>query len=253
MQYELAACTDVGTRKKVNQDSLHACVAKTGIGEIVMAVICDGVGGLSCGEVASSKTVYAFKNWFKNSLPSLIGTGVSLRMIEQEWTYLISQINREIIKISEEQSVQMGTTLTVAIFLNGEYLIAQVGDSRIYEIGNGQLIQLTTDQTFVEREVQLGHMTREQAMTDQRRHVLLQCLGLNEVVEPQFSYGKQNIDSNYLFCTDGFYNCLLPQEIYKKCSIKGKKIVLEEQLKEMIELCKNRGERDNISAILLGA
>lgn len=253
MQFNVAACTDVGTRKRVNQDSLHACVAETAVGEIVMAIVCDGVGGLSCGEVASSKTVYAFKKWFQTRVPLLVKQGITLQGIEQEWIELIAGINQELLSISETQSVQMGTTLTAAFFVQGEYLVVQIGDSRIYEVGNGQLIQLTTDQTFVEREVQLGHMTREQAMTDQRRHVLLQCIGLTQVIEPQFFRGKQVQNANYLFCTDGFYNCLLPQEIYARCCIKGDKQILEKQLLDMIDMCKERGERDNISAILLGA
>lgn len=252
MQFEIAACTDVGTRKKVNQDSLHVCVAQTKLGEVIMAVICDGVGGLSYGEIASSKTVYEFKKWFQYGLPDLIEKEITISELEQEWRTLIAYINRKIVKISEAQSSQMGTTLTAVIFLQGQYLVVQIGDSRFYEIYDGQLIQITTDQTLVEREVQLGHITREQGMSDPRRHVLLQCIGLNEIVEPQFLIGKQNGTANYLLCTDGFYNSLMLQEIYDLCWIKGNKEELQMQLLNGMEICKTRGEQDNISAILLG-
>ena len=171
--YTVAAQSDVGTTKAVNQDSLTVKVANTICGEAAFAVMCDGMGGLEQGEVASATVVQAYEQWFLKDLPHLLARGFSEEILEKVWYRLANDCNVRIAEYSMEQKAPMGTTLTAMLLLEGRYYISHVGDCRAYVMGNG-MEQLTEDQTYVAREVALGHMTPEQARTDARRNVLLQ-------------------------------------------------------------------------------
>lgn len=252
MQYIAATCTDVGNSKNINQDSLNVMIANTQWGQIAMAVICDGVGGLSCGEYASAQVVLAFKKWFSESLPLLLDSMQFYEELKEHWRKLIQKLNEEILLYATERHLQMGTTLTAALLMSGKYYMVHVGDSRAYQITH-EIQQLTKDQTVTAREVELGHITLEQAKIDSRRHVLLQCIGANSQIVPEFLCGTIPKVSSYLFCTDGLYNRLTDQEIYEKCQRKAnnEQRSMEEHLQELVRSCKCRGEQDNISVILL--
>ena len=126
-----------------------------------------------------------------------------------------------------------------------------VGDSRIYHIGSS-LNQLTTDHTFVAREISRGNMTLEQAKTDKRRNLLLQCVGASKVVEPQIICGNTDKGA-YMLCSDGFRHEISETEIYESLNpvnLMNKK-AMHSNVKYLIEQNKQRHERDNISVILV--
>ena len=252
VHFIISTCTDVGNSKNINQDSLSAMVANTKSGQIAMAVICDGIGGLSCGEVASAWVVMAFKKWFSENLPQLLDDLLFQEKLVKQWGELIQEANEKILTYSAERHVQMGTTLTAILLIEGKYHIVQVGDSRAYQVTQ-QIQQLTKDQTLTAREVSLGHLTPEQAKFDKRKHVLLQCVGTNQKPKPEFLHGEILKEASFLLCTDGLYNRLTEQELYEKCNV-GVNInqeYMETHLQELAECCKSRGEQDNISAVLI--
>ena len=262
--YTVAAQSDVGTTKAVNQDSLTVKVANTICGEAAFAVMCDGMGGLEQGEVASAAVVRAYEQWFLKDLPHLLARGFSEEMLEQVWHRLANDCNAQIMDYSKAQNAAMGTTLTAMLLLEGRYYISHVGDCRVYVMGNG-MEQLTSDQTYVAREVALGHMTPEQAQTDARRNVLLQCIGMVDSVKPDFLMGDFYDDDTFLVCSDGFRHKLTDAELYDYChtTLGGMEWFVENRLSNshfmngrlryMMENIKARGERDNISAILVKA
>ena len=88
--------------------------------------------------------------------------------------------------------------MVVLLITQTRYFALNVGDSRIYELTDSALRQLTTDHTFVGREVAMGRMTPEEAQTDTRRNVLLQCVGASEAVYPEFLFGTPVQNSVYL-------------------------------------------------------
>ena len=262
--YTVAAHSDVGTTKNVNQDSLTVKVANTIYGEAAFAVICDGMGGLEQGEVASAAVVRAYEQWFLRDLPQFLSRGFSEETLEQVWFRLANDCNVRVAEYSREQKAPMGTTLTAVLLLGGRYYITHVGDCRVYVMGNG-MEQLTADQTYVAREVALGHMTPEQAQTDARRNVLLQSIGTVNCVRPDFLRGDFYDDDTFLVCSDGFRHRLTEAEIYDYChtSLEGMEWFVENRLNNshymngrlpyIMENIKARGERDNISAILIKA
>lgn len=184
MNFIISATTDIGTTKKTNQDSLSMKVIRTPAGRMVFAVLCDGMGGLSSGEVASATVVKAFHEWVVKELPGLcMQTEIMDSEIKSQWEKIITQQNEKIKSYGARQGVRLGTTVVAMLLTQSRYYILNVGDSRAYEIKNG-IRQLTADQTFVAREVACGNMTEEQAKMDERRNVLLQCVGASEEVYP---------------------------------------------------------------------
>jgi serine/threonine protein phosphatase PrpC len=260
--YIAAAMTDVGTVKDVNQDSLALKVADTTFGEAVIAILCDGMGGLQQGEVASAVVVRAFEQWFVKELTGVLMYGFKPDDIKKAWNDIVQSCNGKIAEYARQKYASMGTTLTVMLIVDDCYYISHVGDCRVY-VMNDHITQLTNDQTFVAREVSLGHMTPEQAKTDSRRNVILQCIGTGRTVVPDFLYGKVNVDDSFLLCSDGFRHEVSDDEIYENCHKKLLKVnwdindrkenskLLGRQLKNLIEMNKRRGEHDNISAMLI--
>ena len=204
MNFIISATTDIGTTKKTNQDSLSMKVIRTPAGRMVFAVLCDGMGGLSSGEVASATVVKAFHEWVVKELPGLcMQTEIMDSEIQTQWEKIITQQNEKIKSYGARQGVRLGTTVVAMLLTQSRFYILNVGDSRAYEIKNG-IRQLTADQTFVAREVACGNMTEEQAKMDERRNVLLQCVGASEAVYPDMFFGEVQRDAVYMLCSDGF-------------------------------------------------
>ncbi len=253
MRFSATADTDVGILKETNQDSLLIKHAKAQCGEVLMAVVCDGMGGLAKGELASATVVRAFSDWFDRELPYEL-ENVDMQVIGAKWSLLLKELNVKILEYSKNQNISsMGTTFSGILFVGRQYVIAHVGDSRIYSV-NTSLTQLTLDQTFVEREVSRGKLTPAQAKTDKRRNLLLQCVGASKVVDPQIITGTTE-KGVYVLCTDGFRHEITESEMYE--ALKPVRLISKEAMhrkaKYLIEQVKNRNEKDNISVILIKA
>ena len=189
MRFVATADTDIGISKDTNQDSMLIKHASIDNYEVLLAIICDGIGGLSKGELASATVVRAFSKWFDEELPFEL-MSVDMQVIGAEWVLILKELNAEILEYSRANGIEgIGTTFSGILFIDNQYVIAHVGDTRIYHIGVS-INQLTTDQTFIAREISRGTLTVEQAKTDKRRNLLLQCIGASKAVEPELIYGK---------------------------------------------------------------
>lgn len=252
MNFITEAYTDIGTSKKTNQDSMLVMQAETSLGPVLMASMCDGMGGLAKGELASAAMVRALADWFESRLPALLAGGFTSEHLRTEWEELVMQTSRRIGAYGTEHHVSMGTTAVVFLVIGDIYYIMNVGDSRAYQIGDA-VYQLTRDQTYVQREMDLGHMTAEQAMMDPRRSVLLQCIGASTVIRPDFFSGQLAPGQTYMLCCDGFRHVIQPQEFQQVLNpqILCDKTMMEQAARMLTELNKSRGEDDNISVILI--
>lgn len=250
MNFIISASTDIGNTKSTNQDSVGARVFTTSIGKIVFVVLCDGMGGLSKGEVASGTVVNDFMQWSLTRLPVLCTEGITDDKIVLEWKNLVSYENNKIKLYGKRNGFNLGTTIVAALFTSDRYYIMNVGDSRAYELYDHTRV-ITKDQTFVEREVELGNLTREQADVDSRRSVLLQCIGASEKVEPDFFFGNTLCNAVYMFCSDGFRHEITEQEIFS--NLQPNVMLSEKEMKlhmdSLILLNKQRMERDNITVL----
>lgn len=258
MSFLSVAHTDVGIRKKTNQDSVLIKEASTDYGEVLLAVVCDGMGGLAKGELASATLIRTFSDWFENDFPKILyesrdEEGIYRSAVENALNQLILETNVKISNYGLHNHVTMGTTAALILFVEGIYYIANVGDSRVYKIDDASIQLLTTDQTFVQREVEEGRMTLEEAKVHPRRNMLLQCVGASENIFPQFECGAYERGEIYMLCSDGFRHLISEQEFCKL--IRPGEVTKEADLKNVAVYCtelnKQREEKDNISVIFI--
>lgn len=253
MNFLTAYHTDKGIRKKINQDALLINIAKTRIGNVALFAVCDGMGGLEQGEVASSTVIRGLRKWFDNELKELINN--NMNSIEDAIVInleeYIKELNERILQYGKDNNFKLGTTVSALLVIDNKYYIFHIGDSRVYEVTDG-LLQLTNDQTLVAREIKRGNLTMEEAKFHPRRNVLLQCVGGTKVIEPEVISGYIKKDAFYILCSDGFYHQLNDEDILNKLK---SKIKTEKDMKkiifELIELVKERKEVDNITAMVI--
>lgn len=254
MNYCIATHTDVGIKKDTNQDSYCVMEAETPKGNILLTIVCDGMGGLESGEVASASIIKAFKKWFCEVLPYTLASDTYYEDSKYEWDRIIKAQNQAIAAYGRQKHIQLGSTITAFIvFEDGKYLIGHVGDSRVYRIDNKSLTILTTDQTVVASEVRRGKLTLEQAERDPRRNVLLQCVGASRIVEPEYISGLVEPETCYMICSDGFRHEISKSEIQNAFApiANDNELQMKNNIIRLIEADKNRGETDNITAILI--
>ena len=252
MKFMSAVHSDVGIKKKTNQDSLCLKIANTPSGEIAMAIVCDGMGGLKKGELASATLIRAFSDWFETELPKIVKAGYSNEQVKKQWDKLIEEQNDIIGEYGDNNHLQLGTTLT-ALLINGEdMIIAQVGDSRVYRITN-EIEQLTEDQTVAQRDIKLGVLKPEDVNKDTRQNVLLQCIGASTKVHPEYIEGKAQTGEVYMLCSDGFRHEISPDEFLGllTSNLLNSEVIMKKALIDLTELNKKRQEKDNITAMLL--
>lgn len=252
MRYMAAADTDRGITKSTNQDSILVKHGRYPGGEVLLAAVCDGMGGLSKGELASATVIREFSRWFEKELPYEL-ENLDIHVIGETWALMLKELNVRIFEYGQQNHLTMGTTFTGMLFIDDKYVIAHVGDTRVYHIGKS-LGQLTKDQTFVAREVSRGTMTKEQARTDKRRNMLLQCVGASERLEPELIFGNCEKGA-YMICSDGFRHEITEDEIYESLNPVNfvNKETMHSNAKYLIDLVKQRQEKDNISVILVKA
>ena len=219
MRYIAVAETDVGISKNTNEDSVLIKHAKCNLGEILLAIVCDGLGGLDKGELA----------------------------------LLIKDLNVKMLEYGYKTGKNMGTTFTGLLMIEDKYMIGHVGDTRVYYINNS-IKQLTTDQTYVAREIRKGTLTVEEAKIDKRRNMLLQCVGASSKVEPDIIQGVCE-KGTYMLCSDGFRHKITEDEIYGAfCPMNlTNKEAMYSHIRRLIDENKRRKEKDNISTILIKA
>ena len=219
---------------------------------MTFAILCDGMGGLDKGEVASASVIRAFDAWVHNELPVLCEAPIEDSTLRSQWDKIVTEQNKLIGGYGARHGIRLGTTAVIMLLTQSRYYIMNVGDSRAYELTDG-LKQLTNDQTFVAREVALGNMTEEQAQTDERRNVLLQCIGASDEVYPDMFFGDVQSNAVYMLCSDGFRHEITAEEIYEKLqpNVLFDDNTMSKHATELIELNKQRQERDNISVLMV--
>ena len=254
MEFTATYNTDIGIRKNTNQDSLAIRIIDSPVGKCAFGIVCDGMGGLAKGELASKEVILAFCDWFDKKFADMILSGTfTVAKLRADWNDIIQYQNQRLGRYGAENNLMLGTTVSAILMCNDEFYIVHVGDSRIYEMSQEGVRLLTNDQTFVAREVANGRMTPEQALTDPRRSVLLQCVGASNVLEPDFVKGHLKKGATYMLCSDGFRHQISDEEMVDKLGPDA--CMTEEEMKYgcvyLTEIVKNRKETDNITVAVI--
>ncbi|MBD5544101.1 MAG: serine/threonine-protein phosphatase [Lachnospiraceae bacterium] len=253
MGFLTAYCTDKGIRKTTNQDALLIKIADTSVGEIAFICVCDGMGGLQKGELASSMVIKRLSKWFEKELPDLLSMENRGKEICQSLKKVILQENAQISRFGESRGIKLGTTLTGMLVIGEEYFVVHIGDTRLYEIGT-TIRQITEDQTLVNKEVEMKRLSKIDAEKDPRRSILLQCVGASPKLEPDFLTGIFHQQAIYMICCDGFRHEITSEEILQgfRPQLLQNEESMYEQCRHYIEINKSRMEKDNITVVLLG-
>ena len=249
MNYFLVAQTEVGLKKSCNQDSVILKRAKFKGEEVCIGIICDGMGGLSCGELASKSIAEAFSEWFLYSYSKYESIWDESKMREDIGS-IISSENEGLIRYGKEHGIYLGTTITAFLLAGKRFFAWHVGDSRLYKISSSKIERLTNDHTVIAKEVAEGRLTEKEAKNDPKRNVLLQCIGATERVNPDMFCGEVKKGDILLLCSDGFRHEISEKEMLSllgRCESNK----LNEMIKRLISLNLRRNEQDNISAALV--
>ena len=167
--------------------------------------------------------------------------------VSEMWRAMIHDVDVRLHEYGAAHGLELGTTVTAMLIYGGKYLIAHVGDTRVYEVG-GVLRQLTEDHTVVEREVQAGLLTPEAAELDPRRNVLLRCVGASDQAQPDIFGGDLDVHACYLLCSDGLSNQMADQEILFEVVHGARR---DDCCRRLLEIAKNRGAPDNVTSVLI--
>ncbi len=252
MEFYITAKTDIGTRRKTNQDSVLVKTAITRAGKVILAAICDGMGGLDEGSYASGTVIRLVEQWFQLRFSGWLEDGGSDMAFRREWTELMARANEELILFGRERKLRVGTTCTALLLLPQRYYISHVGDTRVYALTDA-VVCLTEDHTVAARDARKGLITMEEAEVSENSRILTQCVGVSGEANPDFYFGMTRTDTVYLLCSDGFRHQLQPRELLACLSpLQANGVAtMSRSCEELIDLVKRRGETDNISVAVI--
>lgn len=232
LSLRFAAGSHKGMIREGNEDSGYA-------GPRLLA-IADGMGGAAAGEVASSEaisTIVALDDDIPGSdVLTSLGTAVQ-------------RANDQLRQMVEEDPTLegMGTTLTALLWTGQRLGLVHVGDSRAYLLRDGVLTQITQDHTWVQRLVDEGRITEEEATTHPQRSLLMRALGSGDHVEPDLSIREVRAGDRYLICSDGLSGVVSHQTLEDTlASYQGP----QETVQDLIQLALRGGGPDNITVIV---
>jgi protein phosphatase len=234
----VSALTDVGCVRTNNEDFF-------GYDESLgIYVICDGMGGMASGEVASSRAVAAILSSFASSASS--GLPVSTRLL-----HAINFANQDVWENGQiPENKGMGTTAVAAALDGDKLILGNVGDSRAYIIQGDQCVQLTVDHSYVNELIRSGTLTIETARTADLRgmeSIITRAVGVAAEVQPDFFSVDLKPGTGVLLATDGLTRYLLQDEITSILNASS----FETACANLIHFAKERGGQDNITCILL--
>ncbi len=238
------ASTHVGKVRKNNQDSF-------GFNDYLF-VVADGMGGHLGGEVASDLAVKTVINVFESS------GKLKRKKIKRNQSGLldaVEQANHQIIQTATEDSSLkgMGTTLCAVMLGVQEnespaFVIANIGDSRVYQFSNENLKQTTEDHSLVADLVRAGELTTQEAARHPQRNVLTRALGIDAASKTDIYELAINDGDKYLLCSDGLFNELSEVRITEILTeVSDPQIASEMLVNEAVEA----GGHDNVTAMVL--
>ncbi len=222
--------------------------------ELGLYVVADGVGGRSRGEIASAEAVEQVELWIRRHAGELdrllrlgdAGTPQLHRLLEsgiQSACYMVYGLAAQ-----DPEKQGMSTTISMLLVRAGVALFAQVGDSRIYRLRAGQVLQLTEDHTLVNHKLKQGLITAEEARTAKGKNVITRAVGNKDYVQVDTGVIPALPGDRYLVCSDGLHGYLgADEEIADLMATEP----LAQAADRAITLANERGGKDNVTAVFV--
>ena len=233
------ALTDIGQRRQLNQDFIY--VSETPVGNLPnLFIVADGMGGHKAGDYAS---VLAVETVVEDISASFEKSPAKImeHAIARANTHL-----RE--RASEDFSLNgMGTTMVAATCMGRFLQVANVGDSRLYVVGD-EIVQITEDHSLVEEMVRMGGIGREEARNHPDKNIITRAIGAKDDVEVDFFDWELQTGDMVLLCSDGLTNMVDDETI---CRILKGGGSLRDRVEKLVQTANLNGGRDNISVIVI--
>jgi len=204
-----AGKTDIGLVRNSNQDAFAILdISQTA----VFAVVCDGMGGVNGGEVASSMAI----NIITDKVSEVYRDNMTSRSVKNMLNSAITNANITVYDIAHTNKTLdgMGTTIVAAMIMNKTAHIAHIGDSRVYLISDKNKIQqITKDHSIVQQLIETGQLQEGEAKNHPRRNIITKALGVCNDVEMEYNEFPLNENDILLLCTDGITGFIEEKEI----------------------------------------
>ena len=234
--------SDIGLKRNSNQDCFDYAIVSD---DILWTVVCDGMGGINGGDVASNLAAKSIKE----SLAHSCFENLSQADIENLLKKAIEKANFEIFTMAQNDSnlSGMGTTVVLVAIFNDKIHVAHVGDSRAYLIRKNEIKQLTIDHSMVQELLDEGEITHEEAKTHPNKNIITRALGLGKNVNIDYFVEDKLPHDTVIICTDGLTNYFEQNEILE-CFEQKKD---NDLVNELVSGANERGGSDNITVVVL--
>lgn len=225
------AAQSVAGRVRGHNEDAVLCLPELGLWAVA-----DGMGGHECGEVASALALDTLRQ------SVVAGSGLESSIHAAHQAILAA--------VQEEGGRRMGSTVVAVRFVDADYEVAWIGDSRAYRISLDGIERLTRDHSWVQAMIDAGELSLDEARQHPRRNIVTQCLGQGEqALEVGRVQGSLAPGELLLLCSDGLTGELTDEQIQEVCAGAA---TLDELVEELIGLANRLGGKDNISCIVLG-
>ncbi len=231
--------TDTGIVREMNQD--YYFMSETAVGNLPnLFIVADGMGGHKAGDYASRYSTQR------------VVASITRNPGDQPVTILKEAIEKAnellVIESKEDESkAGMGTTIVAAVIEDSQLYVANVGDSRLYVIGD-TIMQITKDHSLVNEMVRMGEIDESQARVHPDKNIITRAIGASEHVEVDFFEVELSKDDTILLCSDGLTNMVSDEQILE---IIKKNDTPQKQVTELVKTANNNGGRDNITAMIV--
>lgn len=236
MKLNSVGITDVGCRRENNEDALSVR------DDILLFVVADGVGGAAAGEVASDLFVKSCEHEFEtyNGWSEDYGPLISRCFINA---------NQNILDHTKQhpETRGMGCTAELLTFYDNEYYIGHVGDSRTYLLRDRELSQVTKDHSYIQEQIDLGLVNKQEAETHWLRNAIYRAVGHIEDIEVDIVKGKAKENDVFLLCSDGLTDMVQDTRIQE---LMNRELPVQSRAELLVEEAKKNGGRDNITVLL---
>jgi PPM family protein phosphatase len=250
--------SDIGHVRANNEDSFVVCDLTTGernpflrkhsLGrQGLLLLVADGMGGETCGEVASNLCAEAIPERLIESLS--LPDDSSLANLSRHLRDAVEFANCIVFEKAQLEDLcrGMGTTVTAATVLGDNLVVAQVGDSRAYLVRNDHMLQLTRDQTFLNYLADRGAPLPPEPEKDRRRSILTQAVGTSKTLDVKLSRARLRAEDTVLLCSDGLYSMVKSAEMLE---ILKNGNTPQSKCKALIDAANASGGADNVTVIV---
>lgn len=236
------AKSDIGKARELNEDSYFISKEDS---ELKIFFLADGMGGYNGGEIASKLAIESARKYITSNFEKINHDKDSIQELIKNSMEYANMVVYE--KSKENKELQgMGTTLEVCLIYGNRAYIGHIGDSRIYRIRKDIIRKLTKDHSYVEKLVEDGTITREEAEYHPKKNMLMKALGCTAFIEPDVTVKGFLKDDILLMSSDGLTNMIKNQEIYDIV-----KQDIEKAANNLVNRANDLGGYDNITVVII--